>query len=647
MDTFRKIAVASLTLLALAGNVFAHGETETSDERSYEYSRIAFEFVVNKDTTINVREYQRYDFNGEYHQAVRYIPLDRVGAITDISVIDAATGVPLTYSSKRLEKADPRNWDMYTTYRENGNQYIEWYYGGVGEEHEWELRYTLHGALAFYGDHDELYWDLFNGFDVPVREVEAKVTLPENSYDTSTYQTQLYTKPGVAASNSYISDDKKFVFSVKEISPGDPVTIAPGWPKGIVDQSAYWRDFLSLYWGYLVSVLIFVGTVLYLIWYWYKTEINYPGKRTIVAEYEPPKKLKPAMMDIIVHERATSKTWPATVIDLAVRGHLRIAEDPHKIRSFLGKAWPVFLGLIIWIFFLSIFQFSLLINVIFLVVMGLSSGWFVRLKPASEYILTKVNGKSEDSLNAFEKEFLRIVFEDSDTFSTRNMKKVSNQSNARAMAKDMEELRKNLLEEVEMDTIAYLIPPKDRRMLALVWAVIAGWAFSYLIWIPGISYSQGAAILLTLLASLFVIVLFRRYNPRLNPEGNRLREACLGFKLYLETAEKYRMQNLTPELFEKFLPYAMIFGVEKKWAKAFEAVNIKQPGWYAGSAVYAAGVSGSGSNAGAPNFSATAFSASFSSSFSSAFSSSTGSGGASGGGGGAGGGGGGGGGGAS
>jgi uncharacterized membrane protein len=104
------------------------------------------------------------------------------------------------------------------------------------------------------------------------------------------------------------------------------------------------------------------------------------------------------------------------------------------------------------------------------------------------------------------------------------------------------------------------------------------------------------------------------------------------------------MQNLTPDMFEKYLPYAMIFGIEKKWARAFDAMNLSQPQWYGG----VAGSHSSFFSSGGPSgFSASAFSSSLSSSFSSAFSSSGAGGGASGGGGGAGGGGGGGGGGAS
>ncbi len=104
--------------------------------------------------------------------------------------------------------------------------------------------------------------------------------------------------------------------------------------------------------------------------------------------------------------------------------------------------------------------------------------------------------------------------------------------------------------------------------------------------------------------------------------------------MYLETAERYRLENLTPETFEKFLPYAIIFGVEKNWGKAFAGMEMAPPNWYVGSAVSSGG------------FSAPSFSSSFSASFASS-STSSGGGGASGGGGSAGGGGGGGGGGAS
>ena len=38
----------------------------------------------------------------------------------------------------------------------------------------------------------------------------------------------------------------------------------------------------------------------------------------------------------------------------------------------------------------------------------------------------------------------------------------------------------------------------------------------------------------------------------------------------------------TPEMFEKFLPYAMALGVEDNWAKAFDGIYNQPPSWYSG-----------------------------------------------------------------
>ena len=46
--------------------------------------------------------------------------------------------------------------------------------------------------------------------------------------------------------------------------------------------------------------------------------------------------------------------------------------------------------------------------------------------------------------------------------------------------------------------------------------------------------------------------------------------------------ERYKKMITSPEMFEKFLPYAMAFGVEEKWANAFEDIYREPPQWYVG-----------------------------------------------------------------
>ena len=79
--------------------------------------------------------------------------------------------------------------------------------------------------------------------------------------------------------------------------------------------------------------------------------------------------------------------------------------------------------------------------------------------------------------------------------------------------------------------------------------------------------------------------------------GRRLMDKLEGFKVYLEVAEKDDLAlrhppDLTPELFEKYLPFAIALGVEQKWAEKFSQVFARleatgegaySPRWYQGS----------------------------------------------------------------
>ena len=67
-------------------------------------------------------------------------------------------------------------------------------------------------------------------------------------------------------------------------------------------------------------------------------------------------------------------------------------------------------------------------------------------------------------------------------------------------------------------------------------------------------------------------------------EGARAREAALGFKEFLSRVEedRYKRMITSPDLFEKYLPYAMAFGVEEKWANAFKDIYRDPPNWYTG-----------------------------------------------------------------
>ena len=80
------------------------------------------------------------------------------------------------------------------------------------------------------------------------------------------------------------------------------------------------------------------------------------------------------------------------------------------------------------------------------------------------------------------------------------------------------------------------------------------------------------------------VIIFAQIMPARTTAGARAREATLGFKEFLGRVEEERYKKMitSPEMFERFLPYAMAFGVADKWAKAFEDMYREPPQWYVG-----------------------------------------------------------------
>jgi uncharacterized membrane protein len=97
----------------------------------------------------------------------------------------------------------------------------------------------------------------------------------------------------------------------------------------------------------------------------------------------------------------------------------------------------------------------------------------------------------------------------------------------------------------------------------------------------------GAIGIVSIILSCIVIAIFGWLMPKRTKKGAIARENILGLKQYLSVAEKERIKfhnapKKNPEQFEKLLPYAMVLGVEKEWAKQFEGIYNQAPSWYEG-----------------------------------------------------------------
>jgi len=338
------------------------------------------------------------------------MPFNKIDAVTNVAVIDAATDEHLAFSSSRLDKTNPSSWNKYTTWSSGGEEHIEWYYNLAQSSdqtrHTWILSYKVHGALAFYKDHDELYWNLFTNYSVPVDHVTAEITLPGN---VTAPQSSFYTTANHQYQSSHTG--RQFTFSVDTIAPEESVTFAVGWQKGLIDQLAYWQDWLRFNWEFPAGfIIVFVASFFCLAYILYERS-KYAGRGTIVPEYEPPKHLPPAMAEVIAKGHLSTKAWPATVVDLAVRGYLTVEE---KKRTTL---------------------------IIF---------------PVRDYILHRTV-KNAGDLKPYEETFLHNIFVDSDELSLVDLRRSSTKSQSLYIV--MQKLQGELYEETQADTHAFVENP--------------------------------------------------------------------------------------------------------------------------------------------------------------------------------------------
>jgi uncharacterized membrane protein YgcG len=167
-----------------------------------------------------------------------------------------------------------------------------------------------------------------------------------------------------------------------------------------------------------------------------------------------------------------------------------------------------------------------------------------------------------------------------------------------------------------------------------------------------VAFAASVSVIFILFSMIFINLLFFRLLRARTPMGRKLMDGIEGFKMYLTTAEQERLNLLnppdrTPELFEKYLPYALALDVEQEWSEQFSDILSRAataesgytPRWYEGNTWRESNFSGFASSFGS-SLSSVASSSASSSSTEPGSSSGGGGGGSSGGGGGGGGGGG-------
>lgn len=621
----RKLISAIFCALVLLGAMPADAQV-----KSYHYKSIDLQYKVNTDTTVDVTEKVTFDFAGEFHEAWRDFSYNKVDSYTDVSVTDSETGQVYKYVSSKQDKYDQNSWGKFTTFDQDGAFHIAWYYSQADTSHTWTLKYKIRGSLAFGSEEDRFYFNAISKFTEPVDEAHITVITPEN--DKNKIKSFIYTdpQPGYVQKAEGIDQPE---FYIGAIPTGGIATVDVSWPKGLVDKSAYWHWYIVNNWGWIGGLLVFLLLVFAALVHYIRYERLPQMHRTIVAQYEPPANLPPAVMEYIATEQVSSKSVAATLVDLAEKGKITIEDLGQK--TDYGKI----VGLIISGIFLSIFAYlfleafgpSVIIGFLLLVLIGMFTGRKIFIM---EHTYRIKNTQKQMQLSDFEEKLVNWLFVSKDEVTTTDLKKrTTGYEFFQQYSKYVKKYFKDSQDYFEISPREGLhgkLSVANLRTVLVSSLFIGGFFFDA---ITGAGLGQLTLFLIGCLVGGIILLWQWKLNVRLSNTGIELKDKVLGFKEFLKVTGKDRMAVYSPDLFEKYLAYAIIFGVEKQWSAKFEGMNV-QPTWFVGYH----GSSFSGSSGG---FSSTAFSASFASSFSSAVGTSAGGGGAGGGGAGGGGGGGG------
>lgn len=479
---------------------------------------------VQPDGAIVVEETIVPRFTGAWNGIVRTIPVQyrtpqglNYTLRLDVETVTGDDGEALRFESSR--ERHYRNLKI-------------WVPGAVDATRTVRIRYRVANGLRFFDEHDELYWNVTGDeWDVPIEAASAMVQLPEGVGGVrATAFRGAYGSTDQAA--AAIDGRQIHVQADGGLGFREGLTVVVGWNPGLVHRPTAAERAAGTVYSNLP--LVFPPLVLFGMWRIWRARGRDPERLPISPQYAPPDGLTPAEIGTLVDGTPDMRDITATIVDLAVRGYVHIAETTEE-RLF-----------------------------------GLIS--------SKEYTFTLKKPRGEWALKSHERALLTAMFAAGDSVSLDDLKN--------KFYKHLPALRDDLYGMLVRG--GYYAGRPDRvRQIYIAAGVVVGalLAIGSGAIMPRLGMQPAAGIAAGI-ASGVIIVIFGWFMPARTVRGAREVEKVLGFQEFLNRVESDRLDRTvkTPEMFEKFLPHAMALSVEENWAKTFDDIYQQPPSWYTGPA---------------------------------------------------------------
>jgi uncharacterized membrane protein YgcG len=470
--------------------------------------------------------------------------------------------------------------------------------------HSYVFTYETSRQVRYFDDHDELYWNVTgNGWIFPIQRASATVTLPEGAKveDTVAF-TGAYGETGRDARASVSGNVVEFA-TTRPLGAEEGLTIGVKLPKGVVDapsqeEQTWW--FLKDNRNYIFA---FGGLILVLGFYlksWAKVGKD-PERGVIVPRWDAPDGISPALVNYIDNKGFSGAGWQAfsaAAINLAVKGYV-ILDDLKSSIIIRRTAKPVD---------------EVLPAGEKVLLMGLS-------REGQEFLINKANGPAVQSRgssfrSAIEKEHrgryykfntgyiaggvilsilsivILVVFGTFDSDTLGALFGIGIASTvlgvfATVIGRNLISAR-SLAQKVASVIALGFIGTFGLTMLTGILSTFST-SFAQMHELP-VFFAVGGIVVAN------VVFFFLMGAP--TPLGTKMMDGIDGLKMYLTLAEKDRLNmqgapKMSPQHFEKLLPYAVALGVEKPWTRTFDAwlaaavaagtaSAAYHPAWYSG-----------------------------------------------------------------
>ena len=543
----------------------------TAQDTGWTITSFHTDYTVQPDRSIDVVERIAVDFgrlrrHGIYREIpVRYrkvvregLPLEgRVRVDLDLDKVTDARGRELQTKVDRGDRVRIRIGDPNRT---------------ITGRQTYVIHYRLGSGLWFFDDHDELYWQVTGTeWPVPILQASANVTLPPGESwarrDAAGWSAWCYAGWFESTSGerctATVVDAGRYRFESGRLEAGEGLTLVAAFPKGVVPAPTGAEKLaraVATWWPVGLPFAAFLA----MLGLW-GTRGREPSAGSVVPLWRPPDGLPPGAAGTLVDQRADMDDVVATLLDLAVRGYIRIREVPPggvmgllDEGSFTGKALRT-LGLY-------------------------KNDWQLERteKPTAGGDLTH-----------YEARVLRGVFEGE---TSRRMSELHNE-----FYEHLPEIHDGMYDLLVKKKLFRQNPDTVRKVYR--WAGLGGLVLGGGLGVQTGNWILGIGLALTGLIVLF----FSSFMPAMTLEGARRWREVKGLEEYIRRAEKAELEfsqapEKTTELFETLLPFAVALDVSDIWVEQFaDVLAASPPAWYAGS-TYGSGFSANGFQSGLADF---------------------------------------------